>query len=177
MTEIQWTIALLIFTGIRLLLCICLLIFLNKFVCLVRDGDRVKHNFSIDLSVSFVLKFLNKFVCFFCSQISQQICFVSFLLKFLNKFVCVFLNFSTKGFLLFGTSYFSTKMFFSLVRDGDTVKHYRIRQLDKGGFFITLLIFTIVFVYLYAYVSCSFSTYLYVEKQFQQETVVAFQQQ
>lgn len=23
-----------------------------------------------------------------------------------------------------------------LVRDGDTVKHYRIRQLDDGGFFI-----------------------------------------
>lgn len=23
-----------------------------------------------------------------------------------------------------------------LVRDGDTVKHYRIRQLDEGGFFI-----------------------------------------
>lgn len=22
------------------------------------------------------------------------------------------------------------------VRDGDTVKHYRIRQLDEGGFFI-----------------------------------------
>lgn len=25
---------------------------------------------------------------------------------------------------------------FVLVRDGDTVKHYRIRQLDEGGFFI-----------------------------------------
>lgn len=25
---------------------------------------------------------------------------------------------------------------FYLVRDGDTVKHYRIRQLDEGGFFI-----------------------------------------
>lgn len=25
---------------------------------------------------------------------------------------------------------------FSTVRDGDTVKHYRIRQLDEGGFFI-----------------------------------------
>jgi len=24
----------------------------------------------------------------------------------------------------------------SIVRDGDTVKHYRIRQLDEGGFFI-----------------------------------------
>ena len=24
-----------------------------------------------------------------------------------------------------------------LVRDGDTVKHYRIRQLDEGGFFIS----------------------------------------
>lgn len=23
-----------------------------------------------------------------------------------------------------------------VVRDGDTVKHYRIRQLDEGGFFI-----------------------------------------
>jgi len=23
-----------------------------------------------------------------------------------------------------------------IVRDGDTVKHYRIRQLDEGGFFI-----------------------------------------
>lgn len=27
-------------------------------------------------------------------------------------------------------------MNFILVRDGDTVKHYRIRQLDEGGFFI-----------------------------------------
>ena len=26
--------------------------------------------------------------------------------------------------------------FFVSVRDGDTVKHYRIRQLDEGGFFI-----------------------------------------
>lgn len=25
----------------------------------------------------------------------------------------------------------------SIVRDGDTVKHYRIRQLDEGGFFIS----------------------------------------
>lgn len=25
---------------------------------------------------------------------------------------------------------------FCIVRDGDTVKHYRIRQLDEGGFFI-----------------------------------------
>ncbi len=25
---------------------------------------------------------------------------------------------------------------FLIVRDGDTVKHYRIRQLDEGGFFI-----------------------------------------
>ena len=25
---------------------------------------------------------------------------------------------------------------FIIVRDGDTVKHYRIRQLDEGGFFI-----------------------------------------
>jgi len=25
---------------------------------------------------------------------------------------------------------------FPIVRDGDTVKHYRIRQLDEGGFFI-----------------------------------------
>lgn len=25
---------------------------------------------------------------------------------------------------------------FVAVRDGDTVKHYRIRQLDEGGFFI-----------------------------------------
>ena len=27
-------------------------------------------------------------------------------------------------------------LFVRLVRDGDTVKHYRIRQLDDGGFFI-----------------------------------------
>lgn len=27
-------------------------------------------------------------------------------------------------------------LFLLLVRDGDTVKHYRIRQLDEGGFFI-----------------------------------------
>lgn len=27
-------------------------------------------------------------------------------------------------------------MFVVSVRDGDTVKHYRIRQLDEGGFFI-----------------------------------------
>ncbi len=27
-------------------------------------------------------------------------------------------------------------MFLFAVRDGDTVKHYRIRQLDEGGFFI-----------------------------------------
>jgi hypothetical protein len=27
-------------------------------------------------------------------------------------------------------------IFFPSVRDGDTVKHYRIRQLDEGGFFI-----------------------------------------
>lgn len=26
--------------------------------------------------------------------------------------------------------------FLIAVRDGDTVKHYRIRQLDEGGFFI-----------------------------------------
>lgn len=26
--------------------------------------------------------------------------------------------------------------FFFIVRDGDTVKHYRIRQLDEGGFYI-----------------------------------------
>ena len=26
--------------------------------------------------------------------------------------------------------------FCCIVRDGDTVKHYRIRQLDEGGFFI-----------------------------------------
>lgn len=31
----------------------------------------------------------------------------------------------------------SSLSFFSIsVRDGDTVKHYRIRQLDEGGFFI-----------------------------------------
>lgn len=28
------------------------------------------------------------------------------------------------------------RFFFNSVRDGDTVKHYRIRQLDEGGFFI-----------------------------------------
>ena len=27
-------------------------------------------------------------------------------------------------------------LYFIAVRDGDTVKHYRIRQLDEGGFFI-----------------------------------------
>ena len=27
-------------------------------------------------------------------------------------------------------------IFLPSVRDGDTVKHYRIRQLDEGGFFI-----------------------------------------
>lgn len=27
-------------------------------------------------------------------------------------------------------------LFDFVVRDGDTVKHYRIRQLDEGGFFI-----------------------------------------
>lgn len=27
-------------------------------------------------------------------------------------------------------------LFLFAVRDGDTVKHYRIRQLDEGGFFI-----------------------------------------
>ena len=95
----------------------------------------------------------------------------------LVSFLRIILEYSfamaNKQLLLFILSLF----FFCPVRAGDTVKHYRIRQLDKGGFFITLLIFTIVFVYLYAYVSCSFSTYLYVEKQFQQETVVAFQQQ
>ena len=32
--------------------------------------------------------------------------------------------------------YFKTKIVYILVRDGDTVKHYRIRQLDEGGFFI-----------------------------------------
>jgi fyn-related kinase len=30
---------------------------------------------------------------------------------------------------------FACHSFFA-VRDGDTVKHYRIRQLDEGGFFI-----------------------------------------
>lgn len=29
-----------------------------------------------------------------------------------------------------------TNFVYVLVRDGDTVKHYRIRQLDEGGFFI-----------------------------------------
>lgn len=31
---------------------------------------------------------------------------------------------------------FSLSFFNTTVRDGDTVKHYRIRQLDEGGFFI-----------------------------------------
>lgn len=46
--------------------------------------------------------------------------------------VCVFIyfcnNLEESSMLIF---YFNI-----LVRDGDTVKHYRIRQLDEGGFFI-----------------------------------------
>ena len=37
--------------------------------------------------------------------------------------------------IFINNSYLSQTILFS-VRDGDTVKHYRIRQLDDGGFFI-----------------------------------------
>lgn len=40
-------------------------------------------------------------------------------------------------FILFSVDYIKSILFFIFtVRDGDTVKHYRIRQLDEGGFFI-----------------------------------------
>lgn len=38
-----------------------------------------------------------------------------------------------KNWILDKTAYITV---FFTVRDGDTVKHYRIRQLDEGGFFI-----------------------------------------
>lgn len=34
-------------------------------------------------------------------------------------------------------AYFCNYQINCAVRDGDTVKHYRIRQLDEGGFFIS----------------------------------------
>jgi hypothetical protein len=34
-------------------------------------------------------------------------------------------------------AYFCNYQITCAVRDGDTVKHYRIRQLDEGGFFIS----------------------------------------